>query len=63
MYGLGTIINTAAIVVGGLLGLLFGRFIPEKFRDTLTKACGVSVLVIGVAGALKGMLTVGEGIP
>ena len=61
MYGLGTVINTAAIVVGGLLGLLFGRFIPEKFRDTLTKACGVSVLVIGVAGALKGMLSVGEG--
>ena len=30
MYGLGTIINVAAIVVGGLLGMLFGRFIGER---------------------------------
>ena len=61
MYGLGTIINTAAIVVGGILGMLFGKLISERHRDTLCKACGVSVLFIGTAGALKGMLSVGEG--
>jgi len=60
MYGLGTIINTAAIVIGGLCGLLFGRFMPERMRDTLCKTCGVSVLFIGVAGTLKGMFSVGE---
>ena len=61
MYGLGTIINTAAIIVGGILGLLFGKLIGERHRDTLCKACGVSVLVIGLAGALRGMFSVGEG--
>lgn len=59
MYGLGTLINAAAIVVGGLLGMLFGKFVSERFRDTLCKACGVSVLFIGLAGAIKGMLSVG----
>ena len=61
MIGLGTIINAAAIVVGGLLGRLFGRFFTERYQDTLNKACGVSVLFIGIAGALEGMLSVGEG--
>ena len=58
MAGLGTIINTAAIIVGGLLGLLFGRKIPERLQDTLMKANGVCVLFIGIAGALQEMFTV-----
>lgn len=60
MFGLGTIINSASIVVGGLLGLLFGRFVSERFRDILSKACGISVMFIGTAGALKGQFSVGE---
>lgn len=59
MFGLGTIINTAAIVVGGIFGLLFGKLIKERHRDTLCKTCGVAVLFVGIAGALKGMFSVG----
>lgn len=58
MYGLGTIINTAAILAGGILGALFGRFLSESAQDTLTKVCGVSTLFIAVTGALEGMLAV-----
>lgn len=58
MIGLGTVINTAAIVAGGVCGLLFGRFFSVQNQDTLCKACGVCVLFIGVAGAMEGMLTV-----
>lgn len=58
MPGTGTIINAAAIVLGGLAGLLFGKFFNEHKQDALSKACGVSVLFIGIAGALEGMLTV-----
>jgi len=46
MIGLGTIINTAAIVIGGLLGYFFGRLLIERIQDTLNMACGVSVLFI-----------------
>ena len=61
MYGLGTIINTGAIVAGGLAGILFGRFLKENVQDTLSKCCGVSTLMIGIAGALEKMLTVEKG--
>ena len=61
MAGLGTIINTAAILVGGVFGALFGRFLSESAQDTLTKVCGVSTLFIAITGALEGMLTVVDG--
>ena len=61
MIGLGTMINTAAIVAGGVLGALFGRFLSDSAQDTLTKVCGVSTLFIAISGALEGMLTVEDG--
>lgn len=61
MPGLGTLINAVAIVAGGLMGLLFGRFVKENVQDALTKVCGVSTLFIGIAGALEGMLRVDNG--
>ena len=61
MYGLGTMINVAAIIVGGLCGLLFGRFIGDRHRDMLCKACGLSVIFIGAAGAFRGMFSVVDG--
>lgn len=61
MIGLGTIINSAAIIVGGILGLLFGKLINERIQETLKKANGVSVLFIGISGALEGMFSVSGG--
>lgn len=58
---MGTIINCVAILIGGLLGMLFGRFLNPRLQDGLTKACGVSVLFIGIAGAMEKMLSVVEG--
>ena len=63
MAGLGTIINTAAILAGGVMGSLFGRFLTEQAQDTLTKVCGVSTLFIAVSGVLEGMLRIeGDGV-
>ncbi len=56
MIGLGTIINVVAIVIGGFLGCIFGRHFSVRLRETLTKACGISVIFIGIAGAMEGML-------
>lgn len=61
MPGMGTIINTAAILAGGLFGSLFGRFLSENAQDTLTKVCGISTLFIALSGALEKMLTVENG--
>ena len=58
MIGLGTIINCVAILVGGILGLLFGRFLKNAIQDSLTKACGISTIFIAIAGALESMLRI-----
>ena len=60
MFGLGTLINAAAIVLGGILGAFFGKFLKETYQDTLSKVCGVSVLFISISGALEGMLRLEE---
>lgn len=58
MIGLGTLINVAAIILGGIFGLLFGRHLGERHQDTLMKTCGVTVIFIGIAGVLSRMLSV-----
>ena len=62
MIGLGTIINTAAILVGGIFGAIFGRFLHDSAQDTLTKVCGVSTLFIAITGVLEKMLRVENGV-
>ncbi|MBP5450219.1 MAG: DUF554 domain-containing protein [Spirochaetales bacterium] len=58
MFGLGTIINTGAIIVGGVLGHFTGKLFKQEQQDSLNKACGISVLFIAVAGAMQGMLSI-----
>ena len=58
---MGTVINTAAIIAGGLIGHFAGLLFKEKQQDALIKACGVSVLFIAIAGAMEGMISVEEG--
>jgi len=50
---LGTIVNTAAIIVGSILGLLLKGGIPKRFNDIIMKALALSVLYIGISGSLK----------
>ena len=61
MPGLGMIINAAAIVVGGELGMLLKNALPQCIQDTLLKAMGVCVLFIGLSGTLEQMLVVQDG--
>ncbi len=57
MPGLGTIVNAAAIVAGGLFGLLCGKLMKPRIQESLTMACGVCVIFLGIAGAMEKMLT------
>lgn len=62
MIGFGTVINTAGIVLGGLSGHFFGRLLKERHQTSLKTACGISVIFIGVAGAMQGTLTLNDGV-
>ena len=54
---IGTFVNTLAAVVGGLLGTLLKRGIPERFADLVQKGLALCVLYIGVKGSLVGTNT------
>ena len=58
MIGLGTIINTAAIVLGGIIGHFTGKLFRPEQQASLNKACGISVMFIAIAGAMQGMLRI-----
>lgn len=51
--GGGTVINVFAIIFGGVLGLLGGKFLTEKIQQTLQMSCAISVIFIGIAGTLE----------
>ena len=58
MAGAGTLINTAAVVAGGLVGHFTGSIFKQEQQDSITVVCGVSVLFIAIAGAMEGMLEI-----
>lgn len=59
MIGLGTLINSTGIILGGVIGFLFGKYMSVRVREGLNMACGITVLFIGIAGAMEEMLLVG----
>ena len=44
----GTLINAAAVIVGGTLGLLLGGRLPDKLRRTVISAMGLFTIAWGV---------------
>ena len=58
---MGTIINMAAILAGGIFGLLFGKAIEERFKNILYHVSGVAVLFIGIGGVMEKMLVIENG--
>lgn len=60
MIGMGTIVNTAGIIVGGIIGLFFKKGLKPRFQSIITDSIGLSVIFMGVAGALSKMMTITE---
>lgn len=46
---LGTITNAAAVIVGGIIGLVFKNIIPERISEALLKTTGLAVIAIGIS--------------
>ena len=61
MIGMGTIINCALVLLGGLLGFLFGKALKQSYQDIMVRACGISTIFIGASGALKQMFSIVDG--
>lgn len=50
---LGTITNTAAIILGSVIGLIFKGNISLRYQDSIIKANGLTILLIGLLSATK----------
>lgn len=50
---IGTLINCAAILVGSALGLLLRKGIKQSMAQTVMQGIGLSVILIGLMGAIK----------
>ena len=61
MFALGTIVNTLAILSGGVFGALFGKMLGSRQQETLTRTCGICSMFIGLSGTLEEMLSVQDG--
>lgn len=61
MTGLGTIVNMAAIVGGGVIGLMGGKIFTERMQETLMQASAVAVIFVGIGGTMGKMLAVDGG--
>ena len=50
----GTLVNTATVVGGSLIGMFLGNVLPQRLRDTLMKGLGLCTIFIGITGMLDG---------
>lgn len=46
----GTLVNTATVIAGSLIGMLLGNILPDRLRDTVMKGLGLCTLYIGITG-------------
>lgn len=58
MIGLGTIVNTVAVIVGSVIGMIIKGGLKQRFQETLMHALGLATIFIGASGAMSGMLKV-----
>lgn len=60
MFALGTIVNTIAVIIGGITGMLLKNGLKQRFQDTILQGLGLAVMFVGVGGAMSGMLKIVE---
>lgn len=51
---IGVIVNTVAVIIGSLIGMLFNKGIPEKISSAITIGLGLATTFVGISGALEG---------
>ncbi len=57
VFLLGTVVNSLSILLGGLIGSVFKNKISDKYNETIMKALGLCVIVIGLKSALLDNIT------
>jgi len=53
VIGLGTLINTATVLVGGTVGIAMGNKIPDRVRTIVVQVIGMLTIGLGLSDLLK----------
>lgn len=61
MPGFGTLLNAAAIVLGGLLGLMFRSKLSPSLQENLVRTVALCCIFIGIEGTIEEAMTIVEG--
>ena len=49
----GTVVNSAAIIVGSGVGRLFSAGVVQKYQESILQAVSLAIILIGIKGALQ----------
>lgn len=50
--GAGTVINALAVAIGGIVGMLVGGFLKERYRETIIKIIGFGTITMAIMGSI-----------
>ncbi|MCF6463778.1 DUF554 domain-containing protein [Clostridium sp. Cult1] len=50
---LGTIVNSVVIILGSIFGIIIKQGIKDHYKKTIMDGVGLSVIIIGIIGAIK----------
>ncbi len=58
MIGIGTLIDAAAVVLGGGIGILIRNYLPKRFETLFFQTVGIFVICVGISmtGKMENML-------
>lgn len=57
---IGTLVNALAIVVGGAMGLMIKKGLPQRVEEGVMKILGLVVVIIGLNGVISAMFTISD---
>ena len=60
MIGIGTIVNTLAVIAGSTIGIIAKKGLSERFQDQIMKTLGLATMFIGIGCTLQEMLVITE---
>lgn len=58
MSGLGTVVNVVAIIIGGSIGVILKKGLPERFKSTIMQVLGLATIMVGISGVLQGVFKI-----
>ncbi len=61
MPGIGTIVNTLAVIIGSLIGIFAKRGLSQTLQNALLKTLGIATIFIGISCTMQEMLVIEDG--